>query len=44
MLLATILFLVAGLVFELWRICWVVYPVGGLLCGIAALVLNAKKG
>lgn len=43
MLLATILFMVAGFVFELWQICWVVYPVGGLLCGMVALVLSAKK-
>ena len=44
MLLATILFFVAGVVFRLWQVCWVVFPVGGLFCGIAALVLSAKKG
>lgn len=43
MLLATILFLLAGFVFTLWRICWVVYPVGGLFCGMVALVLGVKK-
>lgn len=43
MLLATILFLIAGLVFHLWEICWIVYPVGGLLCGMVTLILNRKK-
>jgi len=40
MLIATIIFLVLGLVFLLWEICWIVYPVGGLLCGIAALIIK----
>ncbi len=43
MLLATIIFLIAGLVFNLWHICWVSYPVGGLLCGMATLILNRQK-
>lgn len=43
MLFATILFLVAGLVFSLWEICWIVYPIGGLLCGMATLILNRQK-
>lgn len=43
MLLATIVFLIAGLVFSLWEICWIVYPIGGLLCGMATLILNRQK-
>lgn len=43
MLVATILFLIAGLVFHLWEICWIVYPIGGLLCGIVTLILNREK-
>lgn len=43
MLLATIVFLIAGLVFHLWEICWIVYPVGGLLCGMVTLILNRQK-
>ena len=43
MLFATIIFLVAGLVFHLWEICWIVYPIGGLLCGIVTLILNRRK-
>lgn len=42
MLAATAIFLVAGFVFGLWRYCWVVYPVGGILCGIAVLILHLK--
>lgn len=44
MLVATILFFVAGFVYDLWDICWIVYPVGGLLCGIVALLLKMKNG
>ncbi len=43
MLFATIVFLIAGLVCNLWRICWVVYPVGGLLCGMVSLILNRQQ-
>ena len=43
MLVATIIFLIAGLCFELWSICWVAYPVGGLLCGIVLLILGSQK-
>ena len=31
---ATIIFLIAGLVFNAWHPAWVVFPVGGLLCGM----------
>lgn len=44
MLLATSIFLVLGFVFQMWRFCWVVFPVGGLFCGIASLILSGKKG
>lgn len=43
MLVATILFLIMGLVFHMWEICWIVYPVGGLMCGIVSIILNGKK-
>ena len=31
---ATIIFLVAGFVFDAWHPTWIVFPVGGLLCGM----------
>lgn len=43
MLVATIIFLTAGLVFRLWEICWIVYPIGALLCGIVTLIINCRK-
>ncbi|WP_168356543.1 helix-turn-helix domain-containing protein [Petralouisia muris] len=43
MILATILFFVGGFVFDLWDICWVAFPVGGMFCGMAALILNGKR-
>ncbi|HWS43074.1 MAG TPA: helix-turn-helix domain-containing protein [Pseudoflavonifractor sp.] len=34
MMLATAIFLLAGFLFHAWHPAWVVFPVGGLLCGI----------
>lgn len=31
--LATCIFLICGLVFELWHICWIVFPITGILFG-----------
>ena len=44
MLIATIIFMVLGFVFNLWKISWVVYPIGGVLCGIVVLVLQFGSG
>lgn len=43
MIVATIVFFVAGFVFNLWEICWVAFPVGGMICGIATLILKGRK-
>lgn len=43
MILATIIFLVAGLVYDLWEKAWIVYVVGGLLCGIVSVIINGTK-
>ncbi len=40
MIVATIVFFVAGFVFNLWDICWIAFPVGGMVCGIATLILK----
>jgi len=34
MLLATAVFLLLGLGWQMWHICWIAFPVGGILCGI----------
>lgn len=43
MLAATIVFLLLGFCFNLWYINWVVYVVGGLLCGIVTLILDGQR-
>ena len=43
MIVATIIFLVAGLIYNLWESCWIVFVVGGLLCGIVSLILKREK-
>lgn len=42
MLAATAVFLVWGLVFHGWHICWIVYVVGGLLCGIFSVLGESR--
>ena len=43
MLSATALYLVLGFVWHLWHPGWIVFPVGGIICGIVGAVLNAKN-
>lgn len=40
MLIATIIFFVSGIVFHMWHINWIVYPVGGMLCGIINIIFE----
>lgn len=40
MLTATIIYMVLEFIFQLWGISWVVFPVGGVLCGIVVLILQ----
>lgn len=42
MLIALAIFLSAGLVFKLWNISWVVFPIGGILCAISNTILSNK--
>lgn len=39
MLSATIIYFFWSFVFDAWRISWIVYPIGGMLCGIVYMVL-----
>ncbi len=43
MLSATAVFLVWELAFEGWSICWIVYVVGGLLCGVTSTICGALE-
>lgn len=43
MMTAVIIFLILGLVFKGWHINWIVFPVGGILCGIISPFMGEKK-
>ena len=40
MLTATIIFLVWGFTLKMWYINWIVYPIGGILCGIVGTIFQ----
>ena len=43
MMTATIIFLACGLIWNLWKIAWVVYPIFGIACGIASTIINRNN-
>ncbi len=46
MITATIIFLLLGFLKNMWSIAWIVFPIGGLLCGLVAALsghLNQKR-
>ena len=43
MMTATAVFLLLGFLFGKWHPGWVVFPVGGIACGIVASVMENKK-
>ena len=43
MLTATIIFLLWGFLTNMWYINWVVYPVGGILCGIVGTIFRKEN-
>lgn len=43
MIAATIVFFIWGFLFGAWMICWIVYPIGGMLCGMATLILSHAR-
>lgn len=40
MLVTTIIYLAWGFALNMWEINWMVYPIGGILCGIASTILK----
>ncbi len=42
MISATIIFLISGLVYGLWYINWIVFPVGGLISGIVSIIIKGQ--
>lgn len=43
MMLATIIFLLLGFLGRMWALAWLVFPVGGILCGIVAMILQKEN-
>ena len=37
-----IIYFILGFAFKLWTINWLVYPIGGMICGIVS-VINSKE-
>ena len=37
------IFLLAGFLFSAWAVAWVVFPLGGILCGIAECLGRKKQ-
>lgn len=43
MIIATILFFISGFVYYMWEINWIVFPIGGMMCGIVSTILNKEE-
>jgi len=43
MLIATIIYFILGFIFKLWSVNWIVYPIGGMCCGIVGTILNKEE-
>lgn len=43
MIIATIIYLLISFIFNIWEISWIVFPVGGMICGIVSILLEKKN-
>ena len=43
MISATIIYFILGFVLKLWNYNWLVYPIGGMLCGIVSVILAKEN-
>lgn len=43
MMVATIIYLTCGFIWNLWGIAWIVYPIFGIACGIVSTVINRNN-
>lgn len=43
MLVATIIYFLISFIFNIWEISWIVFPVGGMICGIVSILLKKEK-
>lgn len=42
MLIATMIFFATGIIYNVWHINWIIYPLGGMLCGIVATIMGKQ--
>ncbi len=42
MIMVTIIYLLISFIFNIWEISWIVFPVGGMLCGIVSILLKKE--
>lgn len=42
MIIATIVFFLISFIFNAWEISWIVFPIGGMLCGIVSILLRKE--
>jgi transcriptional regulator with XRE-family HTH domain len=42
MITVTIIYFILGFIFNLWKYSWLLYPIGGMICGIFAIILNKE--
>lgn len=43
MLTSTIIYFILGFIFNLWKYNWMLFPIGGMICGIFAVILNKEE-
>jgi transcriptional regulator with XRE-family HTH domain len=43
MMLATVIFFLLGFGFDMWDKSWIAFPIGGMLCGLAAVIIGDQK-
>ena len=41
-LIATMIFFATGIIYNVWHINWIIYPLGGMLCGIVATIMGKQ--
>ena len=39
MIITTIIYFILSFVFNLWKYSWILYPIGGMICGIVSIIL-----
>ena len=43
MIIATMIYFVLGFVMDLWKINLIIFPLGGMICGIVSVILNKEN-